>query len=64
MICPKCKKEFFESLAMSRIDKSEICPLCGHRDALEDSVSAGAMSYKHANEILDILKSNYENCDK
>lgn len=64
MLCKRCNKEFNGYPAISRKDKSKICPLCGHREALEDSVSAGAMSYKHANEILDILKSNYENCDK
>lgn len=34
--CPKCKKEFTEHPALSREDnKTEICPECGVRGALE-----------------------------
>lgn len=34
--CPKCKKEFTEYPAISRIDnETEICPECGVREAIE-----------------------------
>lgn len=61
MICPKCKKEFNQPPAISRIDKSEICPMCGHREALEDAVNSGAMSKEEADEILEVLIANKEN---
>lgn len=54
--CPNCGKEFSENPAMSRRDKSEICPMCGHKEALEDAVNAGAMSENEANEILKALQ--------
>ena len=56
MICPKCGKEFLEKPAMSRRDESEICPMCGHKEALDDAVSAGAMTENEANEILKALQ--------
>ena len=56
MICPKCKKEFSDKPAMSRRDKSEICPLCGHREALEDAVNSGAITQEEADEIIEALK--------
>ncbi len=35
--CPKCGKEYTEHPALSRTDnKTEICPECGVREALED----------------------------
>ena len=34
--CPKCKKEFTEHPALSRVDnETEICPECGVREAVE-----------------------------
>ena len=34
--CPKCKKEFTEYPALSRVDnETEICPECGVQEALE-----------------------------
>lgn len=37
VVCPKCKKPFFERPAISRRDnKTEICPDCGTREAIED----------------------------
>lgn len=34
--CPKCKKEYTEYPAISRIDgKTELCPSCGNREAME-----------------------------
>ena len=36
-ICPVCKKEYDDYPALSRRDnKTEICPLCGIKEALED----------------------------
>jgi hypothetical protein len=56
MICPKCKKEFSEIPAMSRRDKSEICSLCGQKEALEDAIIAGLMNEEDANKILKTLQ--------
>ena len=56
MICPKCGKEFSERPAMSRRDKSEICPRCGNKEALEDALDAGIMTEGEANEILEALE--------
>lgn len=56
MICQKCKKEFSDKPAMSRRDNSEICPMCGHREALEDAVNSGAMTQEEADEIIEVLK--------
>lgn len=34
--CPKCKKKYTEHSAISRVDnKTEICPECGHKEAVE-----------------------------
>lgn len=34
--CPKCHKRYSERPALSRIDnKTEICPECGTREAIE-----------------------------
>ena len=36
MICPRCNKEFSDPPALSRRDnKTNICPICGVREALE-----------------------------
>lgn len=36
--CPKCGKEYSDRSALSRRDnKTEICPDCGMREALEDA---------------------------
>lgn len=43
--CPKCKKEFTEHPALSRVDnETEICPECGVREAIEAYVRNGAPS--------------------
>lgn len=40
MICPKCKQEYQGYPAISRRDnKTEICPDCGVREALEDYIA-------------------------
>lgn len=56
MKCPKCGKEFSEKPAISRRNQSNICPLCGQREALEDAVSAGAMSPEIAKSTYEALK--------
>lgn len=39
--CPKCKKEFTEHPALSRVDnETEICPECGVREAVEAYMDA------------------------
>lgn len=53
MKCSKCGREFSERPAISRRNQTEICPLCGQQEALEDAVKAGAMS-------PEIAKSTYE----
>lgn len=60
MICPKCKKEFNQEPAISRRNKSEICPICGHREALEDAINSSAISKEEADEILKALSANEE----
>ena len=38
-ICPKCKKKYSQHSAISRIDnKTNICPTCGIREALEQFI--------------------------
>ena len=33
--CPKCKQKYFQHSAISRIDnKTNICPVCGIKEAL------------------------------
>lgn len=40
-VCPKCFKEYDAYPALSRRDnKTEICPACGTREALEDAFGA------------------------
>lgn len=35
-ICPRCGKRYSERPAISRVDnRTEICPLCGTREALD-----------------------------
>lgn len=60
MKCPKCGKNFTEPPAMSRIDNSSICPLCGNKEALDIAVQAGAMSKEEADKIIEKL-SQLEN---
>ena len=59
MICNKCGKDFAERPAKSRIDNSDICSLCGQKEALESAVKAGAMSEEVAIGILESLKDKY-----
>lgn len=59
-ICPKCGKEYEGRPAKSRINNSDICSLCGHLEALESAVKAGAMSKEVATGIYESLKIQYE----
>lgn len=35
-VCPKCGESYSEPPALSRVDnKTEICPLCGTKEALD-----------------------------
>jgi ribosome-binding protein aMBF1 (putative translation factor) len=56
MICNKCGSEIVGQPAISRIDESLICPLCGTREALETSVKNGNMTRESAEEIINIVK--------
>lgn len=41
-ICPKCGREYSERPALSRVDnKTDICPDCGIKEALEAYAKAG-----------------------
>lgn len=45
--CPICKKEYYSAPAMSRKDSTPICPMCGHREALEAAgIVEGSSVYK------------------
>jgi len=57
MICSKCGNEYKERPARSRIDNSDICPLCGQIEALEDAVTSGAMSREVAKGIWESLQN-------
>lgn len=58
MKCSKCNKEFTEAPALSRRDNTEICPLCGSKEALEDAVGAGLITKKLADIILEKLETD------
>ena len=51
-ICPKCGKTYEGHSALSRIDnETEICPACGHREALE----AYGLSKERIDDIIEEL---------
>lgn len=55
MICPKCNKEFDEKPALSRTDnKTNICPECGLKEALDAAGLRDGSSVREA--ILDEVK--------
>ena len=58
-ICPKCGQTYTEHSATSRVDGSEICPMCGHREALEVAREAGVMTQEEMENILSVLEKNY-----
>jgi DNA-directed RNA polymerase subunit RPC12/RpoP len=56
MKCSKCNKEFFTPPAQSRVDGSNICSLCGSKEAIEAAVQVGAMPRYGADEIIKELE--------
>lgn len=57
-VCPICKKEYSGYPALSRMDnKSEICPLCGIREALDAS---GVKDTALISEIVKISEEETE----
>lgn len=59
MRCPKCNREFSERSAISRIDGSDICPLCGTKEAIDDAVKANMMTREDADTIIACVE-NYQ----
>lgn len=70
MKCPICNKEFTERPALSRKDnKTEICPYCGIREALEEAmlIPIGTLresfsknkTQEDKREILNKITKNY-----
>lgn len=55
-ICPKCNQKFNQRPAKSRIDGSEICPLCGHKEAIDIAYSNGVLNETETTEILKLLQ--------
>ena len=51
--CPICKKEYKGRPALSRVDsKTEICPECGTREALQ----IVGKTTKEINEVVELIK--------
>ena len=51
IICPRCKREFNEYPALSRRDnKTEICPACGQKEAMDDYFNYLEKKAKEAKE--------------
>ena len=63
--CPKCGRGVKRLLAVSRMDnKTMVCDECGIREALEDSVSCGALTPQEYAEIVAVaMGEKYSNCD-
>lgn len=55
-VCPKCTGRYLGKSATSRLDGSAICPLCGHREALQASVGAGILSERVATDTFERIK--------
>ena len=56
MKCSKCNKEFFTPPAQSRVDGSDICSMCGSKEAIEIAVEAGVMKQEDAEQIIKELE--------
>lgn len=57
MICPKCKKEFSNPPAISRVDnKTPICSECGVREAIADFEPDKEKAEKLIEAILEYEK--------
>ena len=53
-MCPKCNKEYASPPALSRADnRTEICPTCGAREAIE---AAGLDGTEDAKEMLGFIR--------
>lgn len=51
--CPMCHKEYKERPALSRVDsKTEICPECGTREALQ----IVGKTTKEINDVVELIK--------
>ena len=50
--CPKCGRIYHCPPAMSRIDESDICPVCGAMEALEPLLIAEEEKEKIRNKIM------------
>ena len=60
MKCPICNKEFTERPALSRKDnKTEICPECGMREAIEAAMTVRQRTENDKREILNKITKNY-----
>lgn len=59
MICPRCGAGYTERPAMSRVNNVPICPMCGHREALDEAVGHGIMSRKEADDIITKIREAY-----
>ncbi len=55
-ICPRCVSEDDRPPAMSRVDSSLICPMCGYKEALQTAVEHGIMDEAQMEEILGAIK--------
>lgn len=52
--CPKCGKTYSGRSAMSRIDKKDICPVCGTREAMEAAgIDPESQTYKSIIEAAE-----------
>lgn len=56
MICSKCNLEFNKKPTKSKIDGSEICPLCGQKEAIDIAYSNGILNESETTEILKLLQ--------
>lgn len=57
--CPKCGRGFKRLLAVSRTDnKTMVCDECGVREALEYSLSCGALTPQEYAEIVAAAMGN------
>lgn len=53
--CPRCGKRYKGHSAMSRVDGSEICSLCGSEEALNVVLEKGVISEDEKDSILKII---------
>lgn len=57
MKCPKCGKEYTGKPALSRIDGSKICSICGSIEAMD----AVGWSEEDKNEVIEMMRQSEEN---